>query len=213
MLRYCANLKAIRYESTSLNRIVADKSHRVIAALSITCARFRRIRICTVQVSKAKWWSHVKTKLLRKNYRLKLPVTLMLWRLMPGFHIVVTGRWVSLTVFRGHWSIWVVGNHCQSLAVFQCRWQSFMVVNGLSKLSLKCILLAPNLLSFLDGLSGSLAVAKGILFCFHITQMKRQGRWWSFRVVNGRWDIYPGGGGRSTSTSFVRGCVATWLEN
>ena len=31
MLRYCANLNAIRYESTSLNRIVADKSHRVIA--------------------------------------------------------------------------------------------------------------------------------------------------------------------------------------
>ena len=33
MLRYCANLKTIRYESTSLNRIVADKSHRVIVAL------------------------------------------------------------------------------------------------------------------------------------------------------------------------------------
>ena len=33
MLRYCVNLKAIRYESTSLNRIVADKSHRVIVAL------------------------------------------------------------------------------------------------------------------------------------------------------------------------------------
>ena len=32
MLRYCANLKAIRYESTSLNRIVADKWHRVIVA-------------------------------------------------------------------------------------------------------------------------------------------------------------------------------------
>ena len=30
MLRYCANLKAISYESTSLNRIVADKSHSVI---------------------------------------------------------------------------------------------------------------------------------------------------------------------------------------
>ena len=30
MLRYCANLKAIRYESTSLNKIVADKSHHVI---------------------------------------------------------------------------------------------------------------------------------------------------------------------------------------
>ena len=34
MLRYCANLNAIRYESTSLNRIVADKSHRVIVALT-----------------------------------------------------------------------------------------------------------------------------------------------------------------------------------
>ena len=33
VLRYCANLKAIRYESTSLNRIVADKLHRVILAL------------------------------------------------------------------------------------------------------------------------------------------------------------------------------------
>ena len=34
-LRYCANLKAIRYESTSLNRIVSDKSHRVIVALDV----------------------------------------------------------------------------------------------------------------------------------------------------------------------------------
>ena len=33
MLHYCVNLKAIRYESTSLNRIVADKSHRVIVAI------------------------------------------------------------------------------------------------------------------------------------------------------------------------------------
>ena len=32
MPRYCANLKAIRYETTNLNRIVADKSHRVIVA-------------------------------------------------------------------------------------------------------------------------------------------------------------------------------------
>ena len=32
MLSYCANLKAIRYESTTLNRIVADKSHLVIVA-------------------------------------------------------------------------------------------------------------------------------------------------------------------------------------
>ena len=33
MLCYCANLKAIRYESTSFNRNAADKSHRVIVAL------------------------------------------------------------------------------------------------------------------------------------------------------------------------------------
>ena len=32
MLRHCVNLKAIRYESTSLNRIAANKSHRVIVA-------------------------------------------------------------------------------------------------------------------------------------------------------------------------------------
>ena len=32
MLCYCANLKATRYESTSLNRIVANKLHHVIVA-------------------------------------------------------------------------------------------------------------------------------------------------------------------------------------
>ena len=31
-LRHCVKLKAIRYESTSLNRIAADESHRVIVA-------------------------------------------------------------------------------------------------------------------------------------------------------------------------------------
>ena len=31
-IHYCANLKPVRYESTSLDRIVADKSHRVIVA-------------------------------------------------------------------------------------------------------------------------------------------------------------------------------------
>ena len=35
MLRYCENLKTIRYESTTLNRILADKSHRVIVALAL----------------------------------------------------------------------------------------------------------------------------------------------------------------------------------
>ena len=34
--RHCENLKAIRYESTSLNRIVADKSQSVIVALVIS---------------------------------------------------------------------------------------------------------------------------------------------------------------------------------
>ena len=44
MLRYCANLKAIIYESMSLNRIVADKSHRVIVALSGRVVRSFEIR-------------------------------------------------------------------------------------------------------------------------------------------------------------------------
>ena len=35
MLCYCANLKAIRYKSTSFNRIVADKVHRVITVLLV----------------------------------------------------------------------------------------------------------------------------------------------------------------------------------
>ena len=33
MLSYCANFKVTIYESTSLNRILTDKSHRVIVAL------------------------------------------------------------------------------------------------------------------------------------------------------------------------------------
>ena len=33
MLRYCVNLKAIRYKLTSSNRIVTDTSNRVIVAL------------------------------------------------------------------------------------------------------------------------------------------------------------------------------------
>ena len=32
VLHYCKNLKAIRYESTGLDRILATKSHRVIVA-------------------------------------------------------------------------------------------------------------------------------------------------------------------------------------
>ena len=40
ILSYCANLKTIRYESTSLNRIVADKLHRVIVALQFDLFQF-----------------------------------------------------------------------------------------------------------------------------------------------------------------------------
>ena len=32
MPHYCANVKPIRYASTTLDRIIADKSHRVIVA-------------------------------------------------------------------------------------------------------------------------------------------------------------------------------------
>ena len=38
MLHYFANLKALRYESTTLNRIVADNSHRAIVALEFGCS-------------------------------------------------------------------------------------------------------------------------------------------------------------------------------
>ena len=102
------------------------------------------------------------------------------FNIKPSFHMVVTGRWVSLTVFCSQWSIWLVRNQCKSLAVFQGRWRSFrvvdglsgsltvfqgrwrsfMVVNGLWKSSFKLLFLAPNLLTV--------------------------SRWWSFRVVGGR---------------------------
>ena len=55
MLRYCMNLKAIRYESTSLNRIVADKSHRVIVALDNKIEVFplqTKLFMTLIQVSK-----------------------------------------------------------------------------------------------------------------------------------------------------------------
>ena len=45
MLRYCANLKAIRYEPMSLNRIVANKSHRVIVALADVCFKKHAIDV------------------------------------------------------------------------------------------------------------------------------------------------------------------------
>ena len=44
MLPYCVNLKAIRYKSTSFNRIVADESHRVVVALGWT--HFKKEKSC-----------------------------------------------------------------------------------------------------------------------------------------------------------------------
>ena len=82
------------------------------------------------------------------------------------------------------------------------RWESLPVVGGLSgsltvfqSLHLNCYFWRQTYsLPIVGGLSGSLAVTKGISFCFHMTQMKRQGRWRSFMVVHGRWDrprVYP----------------------
>ena len=43
--RHCANLKAIRYESTNLNRIVADKSQSVTVALKLPEDLFIRFHL------------------------------------------------------------------------------------------------------------------------------------------------------------------------
>ena len=106
----------------------------------------------------------------------------------PGFHIVVTGHWVSLMVFRVSGSLGITASH----------WRSFRVVDSLSwsltvfqSLYLNCYFWCQTYsLPVVGGLSGTLAVAKGILCCFnccfHITQMKRQGHWWFFTVVHGR---------------------------
>ena len=48
MLRYCANLKAIRYESTTLNGIVADKSHRLDLASKVSYFLFRNMACCLI---------------------------------------------------------------------------------------------------------------------------------------------------------------------
>ena len=73
------------------------------------------------------------------------------------------------------------------------RWQSFSVIDSFSwslvvfqSLHLNCYFWHQTYsLPVVDGLSGSLAVAKVILFCFHLAKMKRQGHWQSFMVVNG----------------------------
>ena len=56
MLRYCANLKVIRYESTSLKGIVADKSHRVIVALSNY--PWTRLSVRIIGAIKRQFFSH-----------------------------------------------------------------------------------------------------------------------------------------------------------
>ena len=56
MLRYCANLKAIRYESKSLNRIVADKSHRVIVALYVEECVVLSTEVSLIIQQLQRWW-------------------------------------------------------------------------------------------------------------------------------------------------------------
>ena len=51
MLRYYANLKAIRYKSTCFNRIVADKSYPVIVALDTSA-----ILNTVVHTDNNLWW-------------------------------------------------------------------------------------------------------------------------------------------------------------
>ena len=66
MPHHCVNLKAIRYESTSLNRIAADKSHRVIVALQSVSNLFHFI-ILSVPMQFYIWLSKNVLKPTSKN--------------------------------------------------------------------------------------------------------------------------------------------------
>ena len=100
--------------------------------------------------------------------------------------MVAECRWQSFVVFGVSGSLEITASH----------WRSFSVVDSLSSslvvfqsLHLNCYFWRQTYsLPVVDGLSGSLAVAKVILICFHMTKMKRQGLWQSFMVVNGHWD-------------------------
>ena len=102
----------------------------------------------------------------------------------------------SLPVAGCRWRSFAVIGVSGSLGITARRWRSLRVVDSLSSsltlfqsLHLNCYFWRQTYsLKVVGGLSGSLAVAKGILFCFHTTKMKRQGRWWSFTVVHGHWD-------------------------
>ena len=88
MLRYCVNLKEIRYESTTLNRIVAGKSHRVIVAQSnIPYSLFRGLIVLKIQKMTAsklmnqikvlKWMNHIIMFYLREHMLLQPLVKMM----------------------------------------------------------------------------------------------------------------------------------------
>ena len=99
-------------------------------------------------------------------------------------------------VFR---SLWASG----SLEIIASHRQSFRVVDSLSwsltvfqSLHLNCYFWCQTYsLPIFGGLSGSLAVPKGILCCFHMTQMKRQGLLevfsWSFMVAEIDFESIP----------------------
>ena len=130
-------------------------------------------------------WHHSKLHRFGMFVFLGLPKIQCAW-VKPGFHIVTECRWQSSMVFG------VSG----SLEITASRWQSLSVVDNLSwslvvfqRLHLNCYFWCQTYsLPVVDGLSGSLAVTKTILFCFHMAKMKRQGRWRSFIVIDGRSD-------------------------
>ena len=100
MLLYCANLKAIRCESTSLNRIGADKSHRVIVALiDQKVSGFDKVKTNKIY-SKAFTELHVSEETL-------LPTTLTGSTISTDFFLAVLPHWAAQDVpfFRVYFSV------------------------------------------------------------------------------------------------------------
>ena len=113
MPRYCANLKAIRYESTSLNRIVADKSHRVIVALGwVTwhgdplCWKKER---CLSNTSALKidycWYPTIDLSNVLESYKVKTVCGHSISNIDWVVYCTFSSRLVGLTVGFQQWSI------------------------------------------------------------------------------------------------------------
>ena len=146
-------------------------------ALIPTRTKFQTLRACLSEI-RSVLETHVICTARKVHFTLESRL------LKPGFHIVVECHGRSFTVFGVSGLLEITASH----------WRSFSVVDSLSwslvvfqSLHLNCYFWRQTYsLPVVDGLSGSLAVAKVILFCFYMAKMKRQGRWQSFMVVNGR---------------------------